>query len=245
MINIAICDDDRGITEQVKNIVSVYEVEKTENFFCDVFFDGNSLIMAEQKYDIIFLDVYMPGINGIETAKKIRKEDKIVEIIFLTSFSGHTREALSVHAFEYLVKPINKADIYRQLDEVISRILHRRENQDSRHVIMEFNAGRNQLKLALEDIYYFEREDRKIKVVTKKGNYTLYETLSSIDKRVNPYDFILSHQSFIININHIKDYIKDEIVMMNNDIIPLAQKRAAEFKQAMRTFLQKKISQNN
>jgi DNA-binding LytR/AlgR family response regulator len=242
VISIAICDDEMCIREQLKNIISVYEIEKTENIYCDVYDDGESLLQADPKYDIIFLDVYMPGLNGIETAKKLRKEDKIVEIIYLTSYSGHTKEALSVHAFEYLEKPIKKAEIYHQLDEVISRILHRRDNEGSRHVIMEFNAGKSQLRIALEDIYYFEREDRKIKVVTKKGNFTLYDTIASIETRVNSYDFILSHQSFIINISNVKDYIKDEIVMMNNDVIPLAQKRAAEFKQAMRTFLIKQVS---
>ncbi len=241
MIRIAICDDDIQITEQLKNIISVYEIEKSEDFYCDTFNSGESLLNVVQKYDVIFLDVYMTGMNGFETAKKIRKEDKIVEIIYLTSYSGYTKEALSVHAFEYLEKPIKKAEIYHQLDEVIARILHRRENEDSRHVIMEFNAGKNQLRIALEDIYYFEREDRKIKVVTKKGNFTLYETISSIENRVKPYDFILSHQSFIININYMKDYVKDEIFMINNDVIPLAQKRAAEFKQVMRSFLERKV----
>lgn len=241
MIRIAICDDDLKVTEQLKNIIKVYENEKSEDFYCDVFNSGESLINTDQKYDIIFQDVYMSGLNGFETAKTIRKEDKIVEIIYLTSYSGYTKEALSVHAFEYLEKPIKKADIYHQLDEVIAKILHRRENEDSRHVIMEFNAGKNQLRIALEDIYYFEREDRKIKVVTKKGNFTLYDTISSIENRVKPHDFILSHQSFIININYMREYVKDEIYMMNNDIIPLAQKRAAEFKQVMRSFLEKKV----
>lgn len=241
MIRIAICDDDYQITEQLKNIISVYEVEKSEDFYCDTYNSGESLLKAEQKYDIIFLDVYMNGLNGFDTAKEVRKEDKIVEIIYLTSYSGYTREALSVHAFEYLEKPIKKSEIYHQLDEVIAKILHRRENEDNRHIIMEFNAGKSQLRLALEDIYYFEREDRKIKVVTKKGNFTLYDTISSIEKRVKPHDFILSHQSFIVNINHMRDYVKDEIFMMNNDVIPLAQKRAAEFKQVMRNFLEKKV----
>lgn len=241
MIKIAVCDDELNITEQMQGIISEYQEEKSEDIQCDVFHDGESLLMSNKDYDIVFLDIYMLGTDGIETAKRIRLKDKTVEIIYLTSYMGLTKEALSVHAFEYLEKPIKKLEIFFQLDEVIARLLNIRVNEQTRYPIMEFNLGKLKLRLPLDNIYYFEREDRRIKMVTKKGNYILYETIASIEKRLRQYDFVLSHQSFLVNINNMKDYVKNDIIMTNNDVIPLAQKRSSEFRQIMRVFLQKKV----
>jgi len=241
MINIAICDDELYVTEQMQSIIIKYQNERSEDIQCDIFHNGECLLMADKEYEIIFLDIYMSGMNGIETAKVIRTKDKTVEIIYLTSYIGLTKEALSVHAFEYLEKPIKKEEIFFQLDEVIARLLNKKVKEEHRYQIMEFIAGKTKIRLILDDIYYFERADRKIYVVTKEGTFNLYETIESIEKRLHQYEFVRSHQSFVVNINNIKDYVKDEIVMINNDTIPLAQKRASEFKKIMRVFLKKKL----
>lgn len=241
MVYIAICDDESSITNQLLEIIKQYQIDKREEIHCDVYHCGEGLLMVEKEYDIIFLDIYMTGIDGIETAKNLRKKDKTVEIIYLTSYSGLTKEALSVHAFEYLEKPVNKEEIYKQLDDVIARIYCKKVNDENRHHIIEFNGGKTKIKLSVDEIYFFEREDRRIKVITQKGNFILYETIASIEDKLRQYDFVLPHQSFVININFIKDYFKDQIIMMNNDIIPIAQKRASEFKRCMRLFLQKKL----
>jgi DNA-binding LytR/AlgR family response regulator len=243
MINIALCDDELNITKELQDIIIQYQKERIEEIHCDIYHQGEELLLADKEYDIMFLDIFMNGINGIETAKKIRMKDKTVEIIYLTSYSGLTREALSVHAFQYLDKPINKTEIFNQLDELIERILHKKSIEETRHHILEFNVGRTKIRLPVNDIYYFERTERKIKLVTKKGDFIINETIASIENRVSNYDFVMSHQSFILNINNIKDYVKGEIVMINDHCLPLAQKRASDFKRIMRQFLQNKLKE--
>ncbi|BCJ95460.1 DNA-binding response regulator [Anaerocolumna cellulosilytica] len=244
MINIAICDDEHVITEQMQEIIMNYQKVRQEDFQLTIYHSGEKLLTARESYDIIFLDIYMAGIDGIETAKRLRRNDKTVEIIYLTSYAGLTREALSVHAFEYLEKPIKREVIIKQLDEVLERILHKKLIEDSKTKTIDFNAGKNSIRLFVDDIYYFERVDRKIKAVTKKGNFILYETIASLEEKLHTFDFVTPHQSFVVNINNMKDYVKDEIVMMNYDIIPVAQKRASDFKRIMREFLQKQLENN-
>ncbi len=244
MINIAVCDDDIKVTDELQEIITQYKRDRNEAICCDIFYNGESLMAEEKEYDIIFLDIIMGGINGIETAKKLRKKDKTVEIIYLTGYPGLTREALSVHAFEYLEKPVRKDQIYYQLDEALEKILRKKLNEEYKYHIVPFNAGKNSIRLAIDDIYYFERVDRKLKAVTKKGNVMLYETIASIKEKLQQYDFVIPHQSFVVNINNMKDYIKDEIIMLNDDRIPVAQKRASEVKRIMREFLQKKLENN-
>ncbi|WFR59863.1 LytTR family DNA-binding domain-containing protein [Anaerocolumna sp. AGMB13025] len=241
MINIAVCDDDIMVTDEMQEIITQYNKERDEEISCDIFHNGESLMSEEKEYDIIFLDIVMAGIDGIETAKKLRKKDKTVEIIYLSSYSGLTKEALSVHAFEYLEKPVDREQIYKQLDEALEKILRKKLNEEYKYHIVSFNAGKNSVRLPIDDIYYFERVDRKLKAVTKKGNFMLYETIASIEEKLHQYDFVTPHQSFVVNINNMKDYLKDEIIMLNCDIIPVAQKRASEVKRTMREFLQKKL----
>lgn len=241
MVKIALCDDEAIITDQVNEIIKQYQMERKIEISSDIYYDGESLSLTENEYDIIFLDIYMKGLDGIETAKKLRKRDKRVEIIYLTSYAGLTREALSVHAFDYLEKPVRKEAIFAMLDEVLEKIIHKKSNEEVKKKLVVLNSGKNTLRLAVDDIYYFERTDRKIVAVTKKGNLNVYETIAALEEKLRQYDFVTPHQSFLVNINNIKDYIKDEIIMTNHDIVPVAQKRASEFKRIMREFLQKQL----
>jgi DNA-binding LytR/AlgR family response regulator len=241
LITIAVCDDDIRITDQMQEIITQYKLDKKEELECYIYHSGESLVMEEKEYDIIFLDIKMDKLDGIETAKRLRRRDKTVEIIYLTSYAGMTREALTVHAFGYLEKPITSEQIYFQLDEVLEKIMRKKLNEEYKYHIVTFNAGKNSIRLPIDDIYYFERVDRKLKAVTKKGNFMLYETIASIEEKLHQYDFVTPHQSFVVNINNMKDYLKDEIIMLNCDVIPVAQKRASEVKRIMREFLQKKL----
>lgn len=241
LIRIAICDDDGNIVDRIKEIIEEYCNAKQIEYRLDGFNSGEALLVSQETYDIIFLDIYMEGLSGIETAKCIRQKDKIVEIIFLTSYAGLTKEALAVHAFEYLEKPIKKVVIFQQMDEVLAKIRYKKGVEEMKAQKVSFNGGRNQISICISDIYYFERTERKIKAVTTKGVFILYETISSIEKKLQEYDFVIPHQSFVVNMNNIKDYVKDQIIMTNQDIIPVAQKRSSELKKCMREFLQSKL----
>lgn len=186
----------------------------------------------------------MSGMDGMEAAKSIRKKDMQVEIIFITSHIGLTREALAVHAFEYLEKPVSKEVLYHQMDEVLEKISRYKQIEAKRKEIVEINAGKSVIRIAVDDIYYFERNDRKIKAVTKKGSFIVNETISSLEQKLKTFDFVMPHQSFVVNINQMQDYYKDEIIMMNSDTIPVAQKRSSEFKKVMRDFLQKQMNKS-
>lgn len=244
MIKIAICDDEQDELDTLQAVINQYGEEKEISLRIDVFNKGEELLSNCADYDVIFLDIYMGGMTGIDTAKSIRQKDKQVEIIFITGHIGLTKEALAVHAFEYLDKPVSRELIYRQMDEVLEKITQNKPNYAVKKETVEFNTGRGTVSLTVDDIYYFERYDRKIKAVTNKGVYILNDTITSLEQKFRKYDFVMPHQSFVVNINHMQDYFKDEIIMTNYDTIPVAQKRSPEFKKVMRDFLQKQMERN-
>ena len=109
-----VCDDQKLVSEKIKEMIlhgdeNRYEVE--------VFSDGRALLNSGKTFDILFLDIDMPGLDGIETAKALRKSDKKVKIIYITNYGGFAGYAFGVHAFGYLLKPVKEPDIKRQLKE--------------------------------------------------------------------------------------------------------------------------------
>ena len=111
-MKIAICDDEKKASEALLEILEECPepIEKT-----DVYFSGEELLRSTEQYDLLFLDIDMEGIDGIETARKIRLKDKKVKIVYVTAYSEYAGKAFSVHAFGYLLKPVDSGDLKREL----------------------------------------------------------------------------------------------------------------------------------
>lgn len=233
MINIAICDDDKEIIKEIKKYIEEY---KGSECLISTYNSGEELLKEEKKFEIIFLDIDMGGINGIETAKKIRKFDKAVKIIYVTNFTDYTNLAFQVHAFGYLNKPIKKEQIYNQLDEAIEYSTNEEEE-----VAIEFMTTEGVIRLKPKDIYYFEYLDRKVKVKTLEKAYMIKEKITDIAEKMINYDFLMPHKSFTINLFYIKSIKGYDIFMMDGSVIPLSQKKSSEFRDEFNIFLEKHI----
>lgn len=233
MINIAICDDDKEIIKEIKKYIEEY---KGSECLISTYNSGEELIKEEKKFEIIFLDIDMGGINGIETAKKIRKFDKGVKIIYVTNFTDYTNLAFQVHAFGYLNKPIKKDQIYNQLDEAIEY-----SKNEEEEVEIEFITTEGIIRLKPKDIYYFEYLDRKVKVKTLDKVYMIKEKITHIAEKMINYDFLMPHKSFTINLFYIKSIKGYDIFMMDGSVIPLSQKKSSEFRDEFNIFLEKHI----
>jgi len=159
MIKIAICDDDLITLNHTKEIIENYKKKDLQVYS---YKSGEGLLNSEDKFDIIFLDIDMDGINGIEAAKRIRVYDKKVKIIYVTNYTDYTSSAFSVHAFGYLVKPIKESDLHDQLDEAL---LYMKEDEEC---VVEFITEEGVVRIDIKKIYYFEYVARKISMKTSE-----------------------------------------------------------------------------
>lgn len=103
MKHIAVCQDNYAVAEEIKNLLSQYQEWKS---VIDIYYSGEAFLKIHMRYDIIFLGIEVEGVSGIEVAKQVRKLDKEVFIIFITSYKNFYQSAFNVHAFQYLIKPI-------------------------------------------------------------------------------------------------------------------------------------------
>ncbi|HAT4318881.1 TPA: response regulator transcription factor, partial [Clostridium perfringens] len=183
-MKICICDDEKIISEELKNIIEDISFEIDEDIIINQFYSGKELIdnisNKNEKYDIIFLDILMSNLNGIETSKYIRKIDNSVNIVFLTSSSEFAINGYEVGALDYLLKPVD----YKKIKKTIDKILANRELED----VFIFKSNNEIIKLPIKFINYFEVKNRIIYINSCSkiyNNKSFYQKLDNIEKELN------------------------------------------------------------
>ncbi len=235
MIKIAICDDEVTILSKVKDLIKEYKKFPIE---VSTFSSGEELLDSNIYYDIIILDIDMKGINGIDTAKKIREKDKGVRIIYLTNYTDYTIFAFNVHAFAYLLKPVDKDELFNQLDEALT---YKFEVEGSE---LEFITLEGIKRLNVKDIFYFEYQNRIVKMITSSETFTLKKKITDICFEMKVYNFSMPHKSFVVNLYRVKAIKGYNIIMTDNTIIPLSQKKSTDFRKKLNCYLSEEIKRS-
>lgn len=232
-MHIAVCDDVSQVTDLLKNYLLTYFGKKCK---IDTFNSGLSLLRSSSNYKVIFLDINLDDTNGIDLAKQIRDKNKRVFIVFITNYQQYCHQAFSVHAFAYMVKPIMKEDLFHTLKEIE---LYQHNDVQKKTLRLKITGGTIQINL--DRIYYFEYIDRKVRMVSDSQDVYVNYTLSELFSLFQEMDFVMPHRACIINLRKIKLINKYDIVLENNDIVPLAQKKAATFKKQFEIYLYKQV----
>lgn len=233
-MRIAICDDEDTAVSLLKEMTDSYPEEK---LCADTYESGELLLESGRSYDLIFLDIDMKGMDGIETARRIRTHDKKVKIVYVTSYREYAGKAFSVHAFGYLLKPVKREKLWRQITD--ARQWQEEEKPECKK--MEFQTLEGLIRLPVEEIYYLEYRNRHIFLQTAKKRYEMRGRISDIGEIMKPYGFTVPHKSFVINLYHVQNIRGYEILMMNGDWIPLSQKKAVRFKEELSLFLSGRV----
>lgn len=193
-INIAIIDDEKIQAELLKKYVQNWAYEKEVTVLIETFFSAESFDFSytmDKKYDILLLDIQMPGQNGIELAKQIRKEDQLVNIIFITAVTDYISEGYDVSAINYLIKPIKEKKLFECLDKALMRI-----PKEEKTILID--AQGEILRINQKDIIYIEAFAHSIDINTVKGRYTARKNISNIEKELEEDAFVRCHRSYIV-----------------------------------------------
>lgn len=209
-LRVLIADDDAGMRAVMRKIV-----ERVDGFTLAGEADNgkDALALAEKERPaVVFLDVEMPEINGVECARAIQDMDPNTVIIFATAHEGYMGDAFEVYAFDYLMKPFKVERVIQTLERARERLLARQSNVVN-PVRPRAVDGRMMLKhregvtfLDLKDILLVQREERATVLYTVDGErYVTGDSLADMEERLPAESFFRCHKSYIINLNHIKD----------------------------------------
>lgn len=223
MLSIAVCDDNMldccNIARKIKSILEGLG----EACIIHQFYSGKELLQTTEKFDIIFLDIIMQDVDGMQTAEFIRKKafDKI--LIFMSSSREYVFDAYDVEAFQYLLKPIDD----RKLKSTLQRIVSKSEGHSQDFIIV--NKERQRTKLFLEDIYYFEIKGRLIYVHEADRTVSYYEQMGVLERNLQEKDFFRCHKSYLINLKYVDSYNRQEVILDNGERIMIAKRRYEDF----------------
>jgi len=234
MLRIAICDDEERCLSDTKRMLLSWSVETSSQTQIDCFDNGDSLVRENDsvRYDIIFLDIVMPLLNGMDTAKELRDRDKTVKIVFLTSSPEFALQSYSVKATDYCLKPIT----YQKLKEVVDNCAAI-NRQDPENLTLKTVGGYQ--KIYLHDIEYIEAQNKRVFFFLRSGKaveviqplYT-FETELSDSK-----GFFKCHRSYLVYLPNVNYFSKTEIITKSGRIIPIARGYGKAFHDAYFTVM--------
>lgn len=220
-INIAIVDDEEIQVELLEKYVKIWANKKDIRVITEVFYNGESFQFSwsmDKTYDVLLLDIEMPGINGVELAKKIRKEDNLINIIFITAITDYIGEGYDVEAINYLIKPIDEKKLYECLDKAFEKTPKEEkitliEEQGEIHRILQ------------KDILYIESFGHNVEINTIDKKYNIRKNIGIMEKELDENNFVRCHRSYIVGLQHIKRIGKDNIELDNGEIVPVSRRQ--------------------
>ena len=201
-INVLIVDDERFAREELRFLLEdihrvkiVGEAESGEK----------AVIQAIQlQPDVVFLDIEMPKMNGMEVAKALKELKKIPLIVFATAFPQFAAEAFRINAVDYLLKPYDKEEI-NQAVERIQKELFPVTNVDANHGLGKLAVEKDGEidYISIEKILYMYPEGKQSKIITKENKYVIKSSLKELEQRLMPYSFFRIHRSYLVNLYYV------------------------------------------
>ena len=184
-------------------------------------------VHSEAPFDIIFLDIVMPYINGIEAAREIRKGDKEVKLVFLTSSREYAVESYSVKANNYLLKPVDAEALYSCLDELVSELVRNEK-------FISVRSYETMYRIPLSEIEYLEAQNKHVAIFLRNGSQiNSVDPLYSFEDKLTQKDgFFKCHRSYIVNMYCVDSYTPKELVTNSQSRIPISRNVQKEFSNA-------------
>jgi DNA-binding LytR/AlgR family response regulator len=236
-MNIAICDDD---PQDVKKISGLLLEHFDKNGYTGELFSfssGEALLkaFAEDSFDAVFLDIYMNGISGMETAKRLRELDPNFALVFITSSRDHALESFPLRPHYYVTKPIKREDIDNAFARCRSTFI-----KNARFV--EMVSDRAKIKIPVCKLLYVETFGRETVFHTMEGDFTTTAQMLLDDlERELGGSFLRCHRSFIVNMNHIKTIAQQDFRLLDGSLVPMSQRRRTALRDAYADFVSDRL----
>jgi DNA-binding LytR/AlgR family response regulator len=227
-LRIALCEDTPVDTDLLTALIDMSEVA----YVLDSFLSGEGLLedFHKEKYDLIFLDVYMGELSGVQTAERIRDIDTQVVIVFTTTSEDFTREGYRLNAYKYLLKPVVEEDV---VDALELATLKRDKAQGATLTVVTDNEP---VIIPFNDIIFAESSNRKTVIYTAHDAYATTMTIDALEKLLPSPRFLRSHRSYIVNLDHVDD-LEEDFIMDNGEIAYVAVKNHRKIKHAYDDYL--------
>ncbi|WP_195267915.1 LytTR family DNA-binding domain-containing protein [Eubacterium sp. 1001713B170207_170306_E7] len=202
-MNVILCDDDPGFLNELKDVLLPIYKNEYPSAKIRWFFNGNDLLswytLEGNTIDILYIDVEMPGFNGIDVLKSLRNNGCKCYSVFISSYISYVETALDYDIVHYLVKPLN----IKKVRDVTNKVILKYKKQ---HKCIELSSNNKHSLIEVHSIIYVESNFRSLIYHTTQGNYTVNGKISDIENKLIPYNFLRTHKSYLVNMDYVLNY---------------------------------------
>lgn len=231
MINIAICDDEQVILNSIEKLVTDFFHSQNIEIKIFLFSSGEELLGIGKDIDILFLDIQMKHLNGIETARKIRSKGYKGFLIFITVLKEMVFQSFEVQPFDYLLKPIK----YDNFQKTMERLLLSMKSADKENLLIQ--RGSESSIVSFGEIVFCEIIDRKVYLHLKSAEVIdYYDRIDNLEKKLDNR-FFRCHRSYLINLQYLISYKNGFAHMVENHQIPVSRLRSKEFSNVILQYM--------
>lgn len=238
IFHIAVCDDKKNVRDCLRAFLESYAHRKKLQFELTLFASGEELLgHYPEKMDLIFLDITMDGMDGMDTARKIRQFDSEVCIIFITIMYQRAIDGYGVRAFGFIKKPINPMELRHELACALKHIEKRHEEE----TYITVREGARVFRFPVSQIAYCEVQNHHVYMQVDGERREFRLSMKSLEDMLLPLGFLRSHASYLVNIRCIVRLEPAEILLSDGSRVPISQRRRKEFLNEFYQCLESKI----
>lgn len=232
-MKIAICDDDKKILNEIKCYIDEFMHERDIDCEVCLFSNGEELISSDTVFDLAFIDIQMPEVNGLTVAGKIQEKNENAIIMMVTSYSEYLDDAMELNVYRYISKPVDKTRFMNCLSCAVKRYFTVTEP-------VVFNNDYGTVTVNSADIVYIYIDNRNITIHTVHGEYKTRRSMEWWKNKLNPLNFAQVHKSYMVNLKYVTNFDKTAITLRyRNDIYTVycSRRYFPSFKQSFYTYL--------
>lgn len=227
-MKIAICDDEDLFIQKIYQYLW-----QQPDCAVECFLSPAALLEkynAGERYDVLFLDILMPDINGIELARKIRDFDADAILVFLTSCLEYAPSGYEVKAFRYLLKPVADNDILRVMEDIRSQVA------DFHKLLLETPEG--SFLLHTRELQYLEADNKDSILYYQNDTLTLRKGLNELEEMLPASLFFRIHRKFLVNMSHVREYDAVRLTLDCRRTLPISRRKSREFRLALKNYIE-------
>lgn len=231
MLKIAIVEDDENEAKELQEMLRLYAQENGQEFEIEVY--KNPIIFLNNykaKYDLIFMDIQMPHMDGLQAAEKLRKLDPLTILIFVTNMAYLAGRGYEVNAFDFLVKPLAYSYFALKIERAIEALSLRQEKK----IIISSEGAK--VCIASSSIMYIEVMDHQLIYHTEAGDYTSYSTIKKAQELLGGCDFVLCNSCYLVNLRFVKS-IRQHFVTVGNVDLKISAPKKKTFMEALNNYI--------
>lgn len=238
-LNLAIVEDEKAHAELLQQTILAWSQEHSMHTKISFFSSAEKFLFVWEDnkcFDALFLDIQMPGMDGVELAKRIRNEDKRISLIFTTGITDYLQEGYEVAALHYLVKPLSG----EKVAECMERICGKQEEETGIAFLLEAEdedtKERCRVRFTAEEIRYIEAVGHYTKVRTERSAFRIRKGIRQWQEELEGEPFVFSHRSFLLNLLYVSQINKSEVVLDSGESVPLSRRNQKPFQDAFIRF---------